>query len=57
MEASEFEARKEAVLAECEVAPAIFERVLPRLERFREPFVASLRRRERAEHALTFVQG
>ena len=57
MDASEFEARKEAVLAECAVAPAIFERVVPRLERFMEPFVASLGRRERAEHALSFVQG
>ena len=57
MEASEFEARKEAVLAECELAPAIFERVMPRLEQFLEPFVASLGRRERAEHALTLVQG
>ena len=57
MDASGFEARKAAVLAECEVAPAIFERVVPRLERFMEPFVASLGRRERAEHALTFVQG
>ena len=57
MEASEFVARKEAVLAECKVAPEIFERVLPRLERFMEPFVASLGRRERAEHALTVVQG
>ena len=48
---------KVALLAECEVAPAIFERVVPRWERFMEPFVASLGRRERAEHALTFVQG
>jgi len=57
MDASEFEARKEAVLAECEVASAIFERVMPRLEQFMEPFVASLGRRERAEHALSLVQG
>ena len=57
MDASEFEVRKAAVLAECEVAPAIFERVVPRLERFMEPFVAALGRRERAEHALTIVQG
>ncbi len=57
MEASEFAARKAAVLAECVVAPAIFERVAPRLERFLEPFVVSLGRRERSEHALSFVQG
>ena len=55
MEASEFEVRKAAVLSECEVSPAIFERVIPRLERFLEPFVASLGRREQEEHAVTFV--
>ncbi len=57
MEASEFEARKADVLGECVVAPAIFEQVVPRLERFMKPFVASLARREQAEHAVTFVQG
>ena len=57
MEASEFEVRKAAVLSECEVSPAIFEQVIPRLERFMEPFVASLGRREQGEHAVTFVQG
>ena len=45
------------MLAECEVAPAIFERVVPRWEQLMEPFVVSLGRRERAEQALTFVQG
>ena len=57
MDANEFEARKAAVLAECELAPAIFEQVRPRLERFMEPFVVSLGRREREEHAVRFVQG
>ena len=57
MEASEFEVRKAAVLSECEVSPAIFEQVIPRLERFMEPFVTSLGRREQVEHAVTFVQG
>lgn len=57
MEASEFEARKTAMLRECEVAPAIFDQVVSRLERFMEPFVASLGRRERGEHAVTFVKG
>ena len=57
MDANEFEARKAAVLSECDVAPAIFEQVVPRLERFLEPFVASLGRREQEEHAVTFVQG
>lgn len=57
MEASEFEARKVAVLGECDVAPAIFEQVIPRLEQFMEPFVGTLARREQVEHAVTFVQG
>ena len=57
MDASEFETRKIAVLEECVVAPAIFEQVVPRLERFLETFVASLARREQCEHAVTFVQG
>lgn len=57
MDASEFEARKAALLDECEVAPAIFDQVIPRLERFMKPFVALLERREQAEHAVTFVRG
>ncbi len=57
MDANEFEVRKAAVLGECVVAPAIFEQVVPRWERFMEPFVASLARREQGEHAVTFVQG
>lgn len=52
-----FEARKEQLLEECAVAPQVFDRVMPRLERFMEPFVASLVRREQVEHAHTFVQG
>lgn len=53
----EFEARKEQLLEQCAVAPQVFDRVMPRLERFMEPFVASLVRREQVEHAHTFVQG
>ena len=52
-----FEARKEQLLEECAVAPQVFDRVMPRLERFMEPFVESLVRREQVEHARTFVQG
>lgn len=52
-----FEARKEQLLEECAVAPQVFDRVMPRLERFMEPFVASFVRREQVEHAHTFVQG
>ena len=57
MDASEVEVRKEELLTECAVAPQVFERVMPRLERFMRPFVDSLVRREQIEHAQTFVQG
>ena len=57
MDATEFEARKEELLDECEVAAQVFDRVVPRLERFMSPFVDSLVRREQIEHANTFVQG
>lgn len=54
---AKYERRKQELLDECEVAPQIFDRVLPRLERFMEPFVDSLVRKEQCEHANTFVQG
>jgi len=57
MDAKDFEARKEELVAECSVAPQVFERVLPRLERFMEPFVDRLTRREQVEHARMFVRG
>lgn len=56
MEAERFEVRKEALVAECDVAPQVFNRVMPRLERFMEPFVNNLVRREQMEHADMFVQ-
>ena len=56
MEAN-YEVRKQELLDECTVAPQIFDRVLPRLERFMAPFVESLVRKEQCEHASTFVQG
>ncbi|MGD9855359.1 MAG: IS701 family transposase [Planctomycetaceae bacterium] len=52
-----FDARKQALLEECEVAPQVFERVMPRLERFMEPLIESLGRTEQVQHARTFVQG
>lgn len=52
-----FEERKKELLEECRVPVDLFEQVLPRLEEFMEPFVASLCRREQTEHARTFVQG
>jgi SRSO17 transposase len=54
---AEFEARRQELLQECEVDPQVFEQVMPRLERFLEPFVESLVRKEQVEHARTFVQG
>lgn len=53
----DFEARKAAVLDECELAPQVFEDVAPRLEQFMKPFVDSLARQEQVGHALTFVRG
>ena len=35
----EYEARREELLEECQVAPQIFQRVLSRLETFLQPFV------------------
>jgi SRSO17 transposase len=52
-----YEVRKDQLLDECTVAPQVFDRVMPRLERFMKPFVDSLVRREQVEHAHTFVQG
>lgn len=56
MEAA-YEARKQELLDECTVAPQVFDRVMPRLERFMDPFVRNLVRSEQIGHARTFVQG
>ena len=57
MEVEGFDARKEALVAECNIAPRVFNRVMPRLKRFMEPFVNNLVRREQMEHADMFVRG
>jgi len=57
MEAKEFEVRKEELTSECRVTPQVVDRVMPRLERFMEPFVDRLVRREQIEHAGMFVRG
>ena len=57
MDALAFEARKRAVSEECDVAPQIFQEVLPRLKEFLQPFVVSLARREQVAHVRTFVSG
>ena len=54
---ADYEARKQELLEECMVAPQVFDRVVPRLERFLQPFVESLARREQVDHAFTFVEG
>ena len=54
---AKYEARKQELLNECTVAPQVFARVLPRLERFMEPFTEYLVRKEQCAHASTFVQG
>jgi SRSO17 transposase len=54
---AKYEARKEELLEECSVAPQVIERVLPRLEKFMQPFLEHMVRREQEEHAHTFVQG
>ncbi len=52
-----FEVRRKELLAECEVAPAVFRDVTVRLDRFMEHYVDSLVRREQREHAHTYVCG
>jgi SRSO17 transposase len=49
--------RKRPLLEECEVAPAIFQQVMPRLATFMAPFVASFCRQEPFQHAHTYVCG
>ena len=52
-----FEKRKQELLDECKIAPEVFDRVMPRLERFMDPFVDCFVRSEQVAHAQTFVQG
>ena len=52
-----FELRKEELMADCEVHPAVFAGMMSRLERFAEPFAERLRRPEQREHAQTYVWG
>lgn len=52
-----FELRKEALLAECQVSPAVFRGFEDRLRQFVEPFASCLVRGEQREHAQTIVSG
>ena len=53
----EFERRRRELLDQCQLAPQVFDEVMPRLENFMEPFVECLARSEQVGHAHTFVQG
>ena len=52
-----FESRREEVLAECHVPPAVFNGMMERLVEFAVPFVKRLYRPEQWEHAQTYLQG
>lgn len=52
-----FEARKEELLSDCEVPPAVLRGMLSRLRTFVEPFLGCLFRSEGREHAQTYVAG
>jgi len=52
-----FELRKEALLNEAQVSPAVFIGWQERLEAFVEPFVSCLVRSEQRQHTLDFVSG
>jgi SRSO17 transposase len=52
-----FAARRDQLLADAEVDPRILRGVLPRLERFLEPFVEHLQRSEQGTHARTYIAG
>jgi SRSO17 transposase len=52
-----FAARREQLLADAEVDRRILHGVLPRLERFLDPFVTLLHRREHDPHARHYVAG
>jgi len=52
-----FAACRDQLLADAEVDARILRGVLPRLERFLDPFVASLQRSEQSQHARAYVAG
>src|SRR5712691_2605323 len=49
--------RKSQLLDECQVAPEIFEQVIPRLYTFMEPFVKTFHGQVAEQHAKTYVCG
>ena len=52
-----FELRKEAMLAECEVAPQVFSGVVERLAEFVEPFAQRLKQPAQRKHATDYLSG
>ncbi|MEK0340468.1 MAG: transposase, partial [Nitrosopumilus sp.] len=52
-----FEVRKQDILKEAEVKPQVAKDMLNRLKKFAEPFVMSLGRSERKEHAQVYIAG
>src|SRR6266702_3062757 len=52
-----FQVRKEELLAGCQVSPEAFTGIIGRLEKFAEPFLASLPSRESQGHGRTYVCG
>lgn len=49
--------RKHQLLKECQVEPALFDQVMPRLHTFMEPFVNTLPGQAPRAHAQTYVRG
>jgi hypothetical protein len=49
--------RKSQLLDECQIAPEIFEQVIPRLYTFMKPFVKTFPGQAAAQHAKTYVCG
>src|SRR6516225_1476414 len=52
-----FASRRDQLLADADIDPHILRGVLPRLERFLDPFVEGLQRREQSRHAHTYIAG
>jgi hypothetical protein len=52
-----FAARRDQLLADAEVDPRILLGVLPRLQRFLDPFVDLLQRSEQGLHAQNYIAG
>src|SRR6266481_6874096 len=49
--------RRAQLLEECQVAPEVFEQVMPRLRAFLAPFVDTLQGQAPRAHAQTYVRG